>query len=276
MKSSTLALVCLVMLAVPSRAQQDDVSMKIDVVAWGDEIKGLSVKPGSSKGTITALGFRYSKPVAYSGPVIMSIYQTGSAPAPAAPAVDFPAAGRIVPRNPFASESKNDPAPKPAPKQGLALELERRRQKDPSLVALAVLPGGACRRATVLLAAAEAGTFTAYVIDDDPSKLPVGHVRIHNLCPVPIAMRCNGQPVKQLNNRDAIIVPAIKDHLIYELAYQLGDEWKVQENNVIPVHPDEQAQMIILKSDHSYFLASDGSRSGFLQLLTLRRSPDSR
>lgn len=273
MKSSTLALVGLVLLAVPSRAQQDDVSMKIDVVAWGDDIKGLSFKPGSDKGAVTAMGFRYSKPVAYSGPLIMSIYQTGSAPAPAAPAVDFPAAGRIIPLDGSAGGANTDPAAKPAPKQGLALELEKRRLKDPTLVALAVLPGGDCRRATVLLAPAGAGTFTAYVIDDDPSKLPVGQVRIHNLSPVPIAMRCNGQPAKRLNNRDVIIVPAIKDHLIYELAYQLGDEWKVQENNVIPVHPDEQAQMIILKSDHSFFLASDGSRSGFLQLITLRRSP---
>ena len=34
--------------------------------------------------------------------------------------------------------------------------------------------------------------------------------------------------------------------------------------------------MIILKSNHSYFLASGGSASGFLQMVTLRRSPDAR
>jgi hypothetical protein len=278
MRSNILALALLVLPAGPLRAQQEgDVFMKIDVVAWGDDVKGLSFKPGPGKDGITALGFRYSTPVAYSGPVIMPIYQSASPPAvAAAPPIKLPAEGRIAPPSTSAVEANADPATKPAPKQGLALELEKRRKKDPTLVALAVLPGGACRRATVLLAPAEAGTFTAYVIDDDPSKLPVGQLRIHNLSPFPIAMRCNGKPAKELSNREAILVPAIKDHLIYELAYQLDDEWIVQENNVIPVRPTEQAQMIILKSNNSFFLASDGSRSGFLQIVTLRRSPDAR
>jgi hypothetical protein len=46
----------------------------------------------------------------------------------------------------------------------------------------------------------------------------------------------------------------------------------MQENNLLKVMPDEQAQMIILKSDDSYFKSSDGSRTGFLQVVTLRRS----
>ena len=77
MRSNIISLACLMLLAAPAHAQQGtDVSMKIDVVAWGDEIKGLSFKPGSSKGDISAMGFRYSKPVAYSGPVVMAIYQS--------------------------------------------------------------------------------------------------------------------------------------------------------------------------------------------------------
>ena len=278
MRYNILTPVLLVLLAAPLRAQQgDDVSMKIDVVAWGDEIKGLSFKPGSVRDGITALGFRYSTPVAYSGPAIMPIYQSVSPPAAAAaPAIKLPAEGRIAPPAPAAAATRADPATTPALEQGLALELEKRRKKEPTLAALAVLPGGACRRATVLLAPAGAGTFTAHVIDDDPSKLPLGQVRIHNLSTFPIALRCNGKPAKQLSNREAILVPAVKDHLIYELAYQLDGEWIVQENNVIPVRPTEQAQMIILKSDNSFFLASDGSRSGFLQIVTLRRGPDAR
>jgi hypothetical protein len=165
---------------------------------------------------------------------------------------------------------------KQTPKQGLALELAKRRQKEPTLVALAALPGGNCSRATVLLAPADEGTYTAYVIDDDPSKLPVGQVRIHNLCPFPIAMRCNGNKPQELKTREAMLVPARKEHLIYELAYKLGDVWKMQECNLIPVRPREQSQMIILKSDNSFFVSSDGSRSGFLQIVTLRRSPDTR
>jgi hypothetical protein len=275
MRSNIAWLLCLFLLAVPVPfLQAADVSLKIDVVAWGNEIKGLSFKPGSSKGDITAMGFRYSKPVAYAGPVIMAIYQSANAPAaPAAPAIKLPAQGRILPRTPGADEKNAGPDTKPAAKQGLALELEKRRQKEPTLVALAALPGAACRRATVLLAPADDGTFTAYVIDDDPSKLPVGQVRIHNLSPFPIAMRCNDKPVQEINTRGTILVPAKKEHLVYELAYKLGDEWKMQCNSVISVNPQEQAQMIILKSDNSFFLSSDGSRRGFLQIITLRRSP---
>jgi hypothetical protein len=246
--------------------------MKIDVVAWGNEIKGLSFKPGSSRGDITAMGFRYSKPVAYTGSVIMRIYQSAIAPATPAPEIEIPVHGKIMPPAPTA-----DGKPvKPAAKLGLALELEKLRRKEPTLVALAALPGGSCARATVLLAPADDGTFTAYVIDDDPSKLPVGQVRIHNLSPFPVAMRCNGSPVQELKTRGTMLVPAKKEHLVYELAYKSAEKWKMQENNVIRVHANEQVQMLVLKSDHSFFLSSDGSRSGFLQIVTLRRSPDAR
>jgi hypothetical protein len=278
MRSNILSLACLLLLAAPLRAQQgDNVSMKIDVVAWGDEIKGLSLKPGSSKGDITALGFRYSKPVAYSGPVIMAIYQSATAPAATSgPAMEIPGQPKVSPK-PMAAEKKDAVVAdntRPTPKHGLALELAKRRQKEPTLVALASLPGGTCRRATVLLAHADDGTYIAYVIDDDPSKLPVGQVRIHNLSPFPIAMRCNGNKLQELKTREAMLVPARKEHLIYELAYKLDDAWKIQESNVISVRPREQSQMIILKSDNSFFVSSDGSRSGFLQIITLRRSPD--
>lgn len=275
MRYSIFALASLLSLAAPLAAQQKDhVSMKIDVVAWGNEIKGLSFKSGSSKSVITALSFRYSTPVTYSGPLVMEIYQSDNTATASMPAVKYPAEGRIIPQKPFGTGDKDDAAASSSPKQGLALELEKRRQKDPSLVALAVLPGNGCRRATVLLAPAQTGTFTTYVIDDDPSKLPVGQLRIHNLSPFLLAMRCNGNPARQLKSREAMLVPAIREHLIYELAYKLDDEWNVQENNTIPVRPTEQMQMIILKSENSFFLASDGSRSGFLQIITLRRSPD--
>ena len=282
MRFNIISLACLILLSAPVRAQQgDDVSMKIDVVAWGDEIKGLSLKPGAAKDDISALGFRYSKPVAYTGPVIMEIYQSATE----GPATEIPVNSKassipITRSTPTpasgATVEKTDPAAKSAGKKSLALELAERRQKEPTLVALAVLPGGACRRATVFLAAAADNTFTAYVINDDPTKLPVGQVRIHNLCPFPIAMRCNGGKVHEIKFKDAILVPAKKDHLVYELAYLDGEKWRMQENNVIPVHPQEQSQMLILKSDNSFFLGNDGSRSGFLQIVTLCRSPDAR
>ena len=276
MRFNIISLACLILLGAPVRAQQgDDVSMKIDVIAWGDEIKGLSLKPGAAKDDISALGFRYSKPVAYTGPVIMEIYQSGGGAAtPAREPSEQDKAHQVFL---FKTETPNpDPNNKAAPKQGLALELEKRRQKEPTLVALAALPGGTCRRATVLLGPADGGTFTAYVINDDPSKLPPGQVRIHNLSPLTIAMRCNGKPAQDLKTRETLLVPPKNQQLFYDLAYKLGDEWIPQENNSFSIRPKEQTQMIILKSSNQYFLSSDGSSGGFLQIVILRRSPDAR
>ena len=253
-----------------ARAQEASVAMKIDLVAWGDKITGLSLKAADSKGSITALSFRYSEPVTYSGPAIMEIHKVSgevnsNEPEPSAD----DKAHQLMPLLEAPPDATSGEAAKP--KQGIALELEKRRLKSPTLVALAALPASGCRRATVLLAPADAGTFIAYVIDDDPSRLPLGQMRLHNLSPVPISVRCNGKVSKELKTREAFVVPAENGQLVYELAYKLGDEWKMQENNVIPVRANEQTQMIVLKSTNSYFLSSDGGGGGFLQVVTLRR-----
>ena len=130
-------------------AQEPSVAMKIDLVAWGDDIAGLSLQPGKS--SLTALAFRYSTPVSYSGPAVIEIYKTGNGetrklPEPSAEDLEH----QLKPL--IAEESKPAPGEAAKPKQGLALELEKRREKNPTLVALAALPGSGCRRATILLA----------------------------------------------------------------------------------------------------------------------------
>lgn len=160
-----------------------------------------------------------------------------------------------------------------APKTGLALELENRRKKNPTLVALAQLPSN-CRRATILLAPADNGTYLAYVIDDDPSKLPKGQVRIHNLSSFPVAIRLNNKAAKELKTRESLIFDPQNQQCVYELAYKLEEEWKMHENNFLLARPDEQTQMIILKSGNQFFKAADGSTGGFLQTVTLRRGPE--
>lgn len=223
--------------------------MKIDLVAWGDAVSGLTLKSAKGRDPVTALAFRYSKPVSYSGPTVMEIHQ-GTAPAAAAEAQ--PAAAAPVTAN------------------NLAAVLAERRKKEPTLVSLAILPA-ASSHATVLLAPAAGGTFQAYVIDDDPSKLPYGRLRIHNLSPLTIAMRCNNKAAKQLKTKESFVVAPENDEVIYELAYHSEGEWTTQENNIAAVRETEQAQLVVLKSDASFFTSQDGSRSGFLQSVILRR-----
>jgi hypothetical protein len=253
----------------PLAAQQGEVALKLDVVAWGDEIGGLSLKSADKAGGITALSFRYSAPVSYSGPALMEIFKNGDGNSkPQHKPSEEDLKHQLMPLVPEEAPAANDA---PA-KQGLALELEKRRKKAPNLVALAALPSG-CRRATVLLAPVGDGTFLAYVIDDDPSKLPVGQLRIHNLSPHTIAMRINRAAPKEIKTRGSLVVPVSNEQISYELAYQLSDEWKFQEHNFMQIFTRDQTQMIILRSKNSFFLSSDGSTGGYLQVVTLRRGP---
>lgn len=264
------AFLVLLPLLSPVKAQEPTVALKVDLVAWGDTITGLSLKSGEKQAVVSALGFRYSDPVSYSGPVILEIRKAGSRSSSSD--AEISEEDKQHEMKPLTAEDAKADIDTPAkPKQGIALELENRRKKDPSIVALAALPKSGCRRATVLLAPADGGTFTTYVIDDDPSKLPMGQLRVHNLSPIPIAMRCNGKHGAELKTSETLLVPAHNEQLIYELAYKLGDKWKTQENNIIPVRPTEQVQMMVLKSDNSFFLSTDGSSGGYLQIVTLRR-----
>ena len=252
---TTVSIAVSFMAGLPARAQSDDaVSMKIDLVAWGESIPGLTLKSPKGKEPLTALAFRYSKAVNYSGPVLLEIFQ-GTA-GTVAPADDTPPA-----------------AADPASIKDIAAELALRRKKEPSLVSLAILPA-ASKHVTVLLAPAAAGTFQAYVIDDDPSKLPFGRMRIHNLSPHPIAMRCNNKAASILKTKGSVVVSPQNKEIIYELAYQIDGEWVTQENNLATVKDSEQAQLVVLKSDADFFTSQDGSRSGFLQTVILRRQRD--
>jgi hypothetical protein len=268
---STLLLACFAF-AAPLRAEKADVTLKLDIVAWGDEIGGLSLKPGES-GNITALPFSYSEAVTYSGPAVMEIFKSGDDKAKVRPQIT--ADDKLHQLIPLAPEEANHSNNQDAqPKSALVLELEKRRAKQPNLVALAPIPAG-CIRATVLLAPAGNGTYQAYVIDDDPSKLPLGEVRVHNLSTYDVAVRCNSGVTKTLKTRDTFVAKAPDGYFIYELTYLRDGEWEYQENNVLPIRPTDQSQMIILSSDNAFFRSGDGSKNGFLQIVTLRRYPKS-
>jgi hypothetical protein len=234
----------LLLIAMPVARAQEAVSMKIDVVSWGADITGLSFKADGKGEPITALAFRYSKPVSYSGPAVLEIHQEAAAASAAT------------------ADSKNT-APLPP-------ELAKRRVADPTVVALAKLPVGS-KRATVLIAPAQAGTYQTFVIDDDPTKLPFGKLRVHNYSPLKIAVRCNGKESIEMKTKDSFLAEPQEGQVTYELSYDKQGKWKLQENNIITVAKDEQVQFIVLKSDADFFTSSDGSRGGFLQSVVLRR-----
>src|SRR5690606_11297891 len=129
----------------------------------------------------TALAFRYSDPIKYAGPALMEVYQDATKNAkPSIPVSDFDKQQKSVPADVSIVEKKLAPET-----TGLALELRKRREENAGLVALVPLPKNGTRQVTVLLAPVSDGTFTAHVIDDDPSKLSFGKLRVHNLSPHP-------------------------------------------------------------------------------------------
>lgn len=241
-------------------ASSANVSMKLDLVAWGPDIPGLTIRAGNKNNAVTAKAFTYSKSVSYSGPNVIEIYQTEGLPAEA-PLRDEN--GKELSRR--QKKALTEMAPP---------EVEKQRKDKPGLVALAVLPTNS-KRATVLLAPTKNGLFRAWVIDDDPEKLPTGKLRIHNYAPMRIAMNFNnGKISKEFKPNESFIVSPENNRVIYELAYQQEGEWKMQENNLLSVPAAEQAQLIILRSEEDFFLSGTGSRSGYLQTVVLRRGKD--
>jgi len=254
-----LALACLVPPALLAQ-----VSTKIDLVAWGADIPCLALGSPEKQPFVTALGFRYSEPVPYAGPLAVEIFQNAATVAEADAAMR--AETEKANKNQEGRPVKVAPLPKrvapPAGKPGEA----------PPPVARAVIPAGS-QRVTILMAPTANGTFRTYVIDDDPAKLPFGRLRVHNLSPLVIALRCNGATPTEIQPQQTILVqPQANRQVVYELAYQHQGQWKMQENNLVKVGPDEQAQMVILKSNDAFFTSSDGSTAGFLQSVVLRRS----
>jgi hypothetical protein len=270
MKSKLLTLLATLLLTPILPAQEGEkVTLRIDFVAWGDAIQGLSLG-SAGEGKFNALPFTYSEPVKYSGPAILRLHHDGSQ-APIADATTSTPEDAAHTSKPLAPQTRKDSGKTHA----IPPELAKLREEDPTIVALVPLPAGS-RRVTVLLAPAADGTFQPYVIDDDPAKLPPGKLRIHNLSPFPIAMQFGDGTRAEIKSGRTALADSRDGQAAYRLAYQLDGEWTIQENNIIGVPKNEQTQFIVLKSDNSYFLSSDGATGGFLQSVVLRRLPENK
>ncbi len=84
-------------------------------------------------------------------------------------------------------------------------------------------------------------------------------------------MKFNGGKQKIMKPREAALANAPGGQIIYQLAYEKEKEWIIQENNILPVMPNEQTQLVVLKSKNQFFQSSDGASGGYLQMVTLTR-----
>lgn len=240
--------------------------MKIDFVAWGNDIGGLSLSADEKKEAFTARAFSYSDPVKYNGSKLLELHKSGDGDVK----VDLTPLTDEEQENlskPLIEEHAEDAD---AVKGEIPKQLAKLREKDLTLVSLIRLPANT-RRVTILLVPSVQGTYIGYVIDDDPAKLPAGKLRVHNLSPYKISMQFKGGEKMEMDARENFLVDAAQGHVSDQLAYRAEDKWKVQENNIIPVSNEEQTHLIVLKSRNGFFLSADGATGGFLQIVTLRR-----
>jgi len=249
--------------------------MQIDFVSWGEDISGLEVREGKSGTPVTALAFRYSEPFKYSGPQILAL-----ALGQPSDEVNRQKAGDLEAwRRSMEEEGIELPDAVFAPKEEqqaavggeIPESLAKAREEDPALAALVKLPTDS-RRVTILLAPGPDSSLVPHVFDDDPARQPLGMVRVHNFSPHPISLRIVDGKTKELASGKNFLAPAPGAVFAYELAYKIEGKWKVQENNLVSIRPNQQMHMVVLRNGSSFFNSSDSSRGGFMQKALLRRT----
>ena len=257
--SSVLLFLCLA-----TATAQGQVRLKINLVAWGNDIRGLTLKTASGE-PITARSFAYNKSIAYSGPQDLAIYQGEVKEDASAYSEHYKPAGAI----PEEKEEKIDVTKVKDPFIKMLLE---RKLKEPELVSLVRLPVNS-REITILLAPATQGVYQPYLINADSKSSPAGALAVHNLSGYPVRVeQLNGKQQCQLDPKGKFLLAADeKKAFRYKISYQDGDRWRVATNNIVRLPEDQKTQLIVLQSDNEYFKSTDGSKSGFLQVVVLKR-----
>ena len=274
LKLLSLSLVSLLFCLASASAQDEpQVSMKINLVAWGNDITGLSLEKPSGDNT-TAESFAYNETLKYAGPQLLAIYQQDvKQKKPDFSEEDADDPGMIRPPEPEKKEERIDITKAKDPITKLLL---KRKIEEPKLVCLVKLPTNT-KHVTILLAPATQRTFQPYVIDDNPRDLPAGALRVHNLSRYPVRVeQLNGPQKKQLKPKGNFLFgPDKRSRFRYEISYEKGnDVWEAATNNEVRLPKNQKTQLVVLQSNNDFFLSSDGTKSGFLQVVVLKRTDD--
>lgn len=249
------------------------VSMRIDFVSWGKDLSGLEVREGKSGSPVSALAFRYSKSLEYKGSQFFALTfgeisdeeSKNIAEALEEWRNSEEAEGDVLEDAKFLTKTGLEAEQGEIPKA-----LAQARKKAPKLAVLVKLPATS-DRVTILLAPGPDHSLISHVLDDNPDQQPLGMVRVHNFSPHPISLTSAGK-TEILQPGKNFLAPTPDKSFAYELAYQIDGAWKIQENNLVSVSPNEQMRMLVLRSGSSFFSSSDGSRGGFMQTALLRRN----
>ncbi len=250
------------------------VNMQIDFVSWGEDISGLEIRDGEIVIPVKALAFRYSESLEYSGSQILALgfgHKDGTAKKENMEAPDRWRGASKESETVVSEATSGSKKDHQVLSSEIPSHLAKARETDPSLAALIMLPTNS-RRVTILLAPGPDRTLVPHVLDDDPSRQPLGMVRVHNFSPHPISLNTSDGKSKGLDPGKNFISPAPGSTFAYELAYQINGVSKIQENNLVSVSSDELIHMVVLRNNSSFFSSSDGSRGGFMQVALLRRN----
>ncbi len=271
----SLSTTSIIPLHAQDRDENNNVSMRIDFVSWGENISGLELRDGKSGTPVSALAFQYSKTIEYAGPQLIALAYGEISEAESKKM----AAELDLVRRRMEEEGAVNTEPKSLTKIDTDVDkgevpkaLAEARKKDPKLAALVKLPTNS-RHVTILLAPGPNKSLIPHILDDDPSKQPLGKIRVHNLSSYPIRLLTNSKKSEVLAPGKNFISEAPSENFIYELAYNIDGKWISQENNLVVIRPNQQVHMVVLRNESSFFTSSDGSRGGYMQTAFLRRTP---
>ncbi|MFA6285905.1 MAG: hypothetical protein WC661_00870 [Opitutaceae bacterium] len=117
-------------------------------------------------------------------------------------------------------------------------------RKPPPVVASVLIPKDVTK-VTLLTAPAGHGRYAMYVIPDDSTSLPPGHVRLHNLTPKRLMILCNGSQQIDLNSGASTLISGSGKAVVVQVATMENNRWVPLFNNVIQLSQQPQGSNIL-------------------------------
>lgn len=227
-----LALTTICAFGIPDAPQ---VSIRFRAIGWAGDSTTLVFKQNGKWTRLKAPLFSYSEPYQYQGPSNLELFTAEPLPPPV---ITLDGTGG------FSVNENTKPdvihvAPDAVPAVSVSI--------DPRI-----------RRAT-LLVGESGGKHNILVIGDNEDDFPPGQVRLYNVTPYRMAIRCNKTTTITLNSNECHVAQAgSNEELTLEPAYEINGKWKKLVSKRIAARRGYQATHFFLQSGSNYFRAMDG------------------
>lgn len=231
----TIPLLALTTICACGASDAPQVSLKFRAIGWAGESTTLVFKQNGKWTRLKAPLFAYSEASQYQGPSNLDLYTAEPLPPPV---ITLDGTGGFSTNE----NTKNDVihvAPDAIPAVSVSIDAR-------------------IKRAT-LLVGESGGKYNVSVVDDNQDDFPPGQVRLYNVTPYRMAIRCNKTTTIALNPNECRIVQAgVDEELTVEPAYEINGKWRKLVSKRIAARSGYQATHFFLQSGSNYFRSMDG------------------